>query len=133
MKALSIRQPWAHLIVHGGKDIENRTWITKLRGRFLVHASKGMTRQEHEFVCSFCAQRGLTMPPAFEHLERGGIVGSVEIVDCVTTSQSPWYMGNVGFVLANPAPLPFLRCNGQLGFFDVAEEVLAHAEQGGAA
>jgi hypothetical protein len=48
MKALSIRQPWAWLIVKGYKDIENRTWATKLRGRVFVHASKGMTRAEYE-------------------------------------------------------------------------------------
>ena len=41
MKALSIKQPWAWLIVNGYKDIENRTWKTNYRGTFLVHASKG--------------------------------------------------------------------------------------------
>ena len=39
MKILSIRQPWAHLITQGSKDIENRSWPTKYRGAFLVHAS----------------------------------------------------------------------------------------------
>lgn len=133
MKALSIRQPWAHLIIHGGKDIENRTWTTKLRGRFLVHASKGMTRQEHQVVAEFCARRVLPMPPAYEQLKRGGIVGSVELLDCVCTSQSTWYMGEVGFVLANAAPLPFIECAGRLGFYSVADEVLLRAKQGGAA
>lgn len=37
MKALSILQPWAWLIVNGNKDIENRNWHTRFRGRFLVH------------------------------------------------------------------------------------------------
>jgi hypothetical protein len=46
--ALSIRQPWAWLILHAGKDIENRDWPTKYRGPFLIHASKGMTRDEYE-------------------------------------------------------------------------------------
>lgn len=32
MKALTIKQPWASLIVHGIKDIENRTWRTDYRG-----------------------------------------------------------------------------------------------------
>lgn len=32
MKALSIRQPWAWLILHAGKDIENRVWQTRFRG-----------------------------------------------------------------------------------------------------
>lgn len=48
MKAISIRQPWASLIVLGIKDIENRSWPTSQRGIVLVHASKGMTRSEHE-------------------------------------------------------------------------------------
>mgnify|MGYP002359850962 FL=1 len=38
MKALSIRQPWAGLIIHGYKDIENRDWPTRYRGPLLVHA-----------------------------------------------------------------------------------------------
>ena len=38
--ALSIRQPWAWLIVNGYKDIENRDWKTHYRGRFYVHAGK---------------------------------------------------------------------------------------------
>ena len=38
MKALSIKQPWASLIAHGIKDIENRTWKTNFRGRIYIHA-----------------------------------------------------------------------------------------------
>lgn len=38
MKALSILQPWAWLIVEGYKDVENRTWKTGFRGKFLIHA-----------------------------------------------------------------------------------------------
>lgn len=36
MKAITIRQPWASLIVHGIKDIENRSWQTNFRGRVLI-------------------------------------------------------------------------------------------------
>ena len=39
MKAITIKQPWASLIVHGVKDIENRTWHTNFRGRVLIHSS----------------------------------------------------------------------------------------------
>jgi hypothetical protein len=39
-KALSIRQPWAHLIVAGIKQIENRTWTTRYRGPLLIHAGQ---------------------------------------------------------------------------------------------
>ena len=47
----------------------------------------------------------------------GGIVGSVEIVDCVTESDSKWFSGKYGFVLRNPEVLPFTPCQGKLGIF----------------
>ncbi len=40
MQALSVRQPWAWLIVAGYKDVENRGWATKYRGRILIHAGR---------------------------------------------------------------------------------------------
>lgn len=45
MKAITIKQPWASLIVSGLKDIENRTWKTNFRGRVLIHAGKTRERQ----------------------------------------------------------------------------------------
>lgn len=125
MKALSIRQPWAWLILHAGKDIENRDWYTPVRGRILIHAGKGMTRDEYEdaastaaVVAAIDANAPLELPP-FEVLQRGGIVGEVEIVDCVRDSESPWFFGKYGFVLRNPKVLPFTPYRGQLGFFYV--------------
>lgn len=123
MKALSVRQPWAWLILHAGKDIENRSWHTNFRGRVLVHASKGMTRDEYEDASDpLWASKGPVIElPSFEALERGGIVGMVDIVDCVRQSDSPWYQGEWGFVLRNPAPIPFRPLKGALGFFDVPD------------
>lgn len=129
MKAISIRQPWAWLIIHGGKDIENRDWPTKLRGRVLVHASKGMTRAEYEDVRGFLFMEReldhlLDQLPSFDSLQRGGIIGSVEIVDCVSSSSSPWFFGRHGFVLRDPSPMPFIPFKGALGFFDVPDDLL---------
>ena len=123
MKALSIRQPWAWLILHGGKDIENRDWPTKVLGPVLIHASKGMTRDEYEDAkdCYDHGDIGPDLPP-FEALERGGIVGQVEITGCVDESYSPWFFGKFGFTLSNPKPLPFRPWKGMLGFFEVPEE-----------
>lgn len=118
MKALSIRQPWAWLIVNGHKDIENRSWPTKFRGEILVHASKGMTQDEYLEADIIAAENKITIPP-FEELERGGIVGKVTITDCVAKSDSPWYMGQYGFVLEAAEPLPFQPYKGALGFFEV--------------
>ncbi|WP_312903576.1 ASCH domain-containing protein [Stutzerimonas nitrititolerans] len=116
MKALSIRQPWAWLIVNGYKDIENRSWATRYRGPVLIHAAKGMTRAEYEDGQELARHLGITLP-AFNELERGGIVGQAEITDCVSDSSSPWFFGKFGFVLANASPCAFQSCVGRLGFF----------------
>jgi hypothetical protein len=139
MLALSIRQPWASLILKAGKNIENRSWPTKFRGRMLIHAAKGMSRDEHEDAIAFAvaaihadprnadATKRTTLRDlgfAFEDLPRGGVVGSVEVVDCVKTSDSPWFMGEFGFVLRDPQILPFRPFKGALGFFNVPDELL---------
>lgn len=119
--ALSIRQPWAWLITHAGKDIENRDWRTTFRGPVLIHASRGMTRDEFDAAAIFCSGLDHEIPfPLFDQLKKsecGGIVGQAEIVDCVTQSGSPWFCGHYGFVLKNAKPLPFQPCKGALGFF----------------
>lgn len=124
MKALSIRQPWAWLIIHGGKDVENRTWHTRHRGRFLVHAAKGMTGADYANACNFCHRNGLPQPPCFDELKSkwcGGIIGSVDLVDSIDSSESRWYMGERAFVLAEPQPLPFTPLKGRLNFFEVPQ------------
>ena len=60
--------------------------------------------------------------PAFEDLERGGIVGMTTIIDCVSSSESRWFFGRFGFVLRDSKPLPFRPLKGRLGFFDVDQE-----------
>lgn len=118
MKALSIRQPWAWLIVHGHKDVENRTWPTTFRGRFLIHAGKTFDQAGYRWVVS----RMAIAMPAPELIERGGIVGEAEIVDCVTRFQSRWFAGPYGFVLRDARPRPFTPMAGKLGFFEVEIE-----------
>jgi len=104
MKALSIKQSWANMILTGIKDIENRSWPTWFRGRIIVHAS-----QSYDF----------TFPGDYQPLPRGSLLGEVDIIDCVTYSSSPWFSGPYGFVLANPmlypSPIPY---KGRLGLFN---------------
>lgn len=126
--ALSIRQPWVWMILNVGKDIENRTWQTHYRGKVLLHASTGGNREMWEDSVRKMIESGgwqnndlfdtLKSMPNYEQVERGGIVGIADIVDCVTTSTSPWFMGPYGFVLENARPLPLVPCNGRLSFFD---------------
>jgi len=126
MKALSIRQPWAWCIIHAGKDIENRIWNTGYRGPILIHAAKGMTRYEYEDCLAIAHRISITHPfptglilPAFEELDRGGLVGMADLVDVVNGSANDWFEGPFGFVLRNVKPLPFLPLKGRLGLFDV--------------
>lgn len=116
MKALSIQQPWAWLIVNGYKHVENRTWPTKYRGEFLIHAGK--KKDADGFI--FAQERGVKYPvdDSAMHLI-GGIVGIGEIVDCVTMRDDPWFFGPYGFVIQNARPLPFRPLRGMLGFFEV--------------
>lgn len=131
MKALSIRQPWAWLIVNGHKVIENRTWPTRFRGRALIHASKGMTRAEYDAARQMAEEiDSLIIFPRFDALARGGIVGAATVTDCLLSYKrtSPWHMqGCYGFVLADARPLPFVPLTGRLGFFDVPPEIAAMA------
>jgi hypothetical protein len=121
---ISVRQPWAWLIVNGFKDIENRGWATKRRGRVLIHAAKGLTRDEYARAAEFALFANGTVVPEFESLPRGGIVGAATIVDCVDGMFSPWFVGPYGFVLRSPQVLPFTPWKGQLGFFPVPESAV---------
>ncbi|HIE5440246.1 TPA: ASCH domain-containing protein [Serratia marcescens] len=123
MKALSIRQPWAWLITHGYKDIENRSWRTNYHGPVLIHASaRKPTKAEVEVAREILRQSAgwevaLRMPKP-EHFELGGIVGVATINSCVVGSTSPWFIGPVGFTLTNARPLPFRPLKGRLSFFE---------------
>lgn len=148
MKALSIKQPWAWLICTGYKDIENRNWrigrnprhgqyssrdidnfSIKLPERVYVHAGKqsDLTQETLDFI-----HKVMTVPLTHEYgstwkdvLNFGALIGEVDIVDCVTESDSPWFVGKYGFVLANPLLYPKpIPCRGYLGFFDVDTEDL---------
>lgn len=116
MKALSIQQPWAWLIVNGHKDIENRDWPTKMRGRVYVHAGKKIDKDGLEYIRT--NHPNISLPHVFE---TGGIVGSVNITGCVTESTDEWFFGEYGFVLSEPQVLSFRPYKGMLGFFEVTE------------
>ena len=123
MKALSIRQPWAWLIVNGYKDIENRTWNTKFRGRFLIHAGKQFDSDAYQWLHSkVCSLKRTIRFPMIQDFPRGGIVGEVELVDVITESESEWFEGPYGFLLKNPKFIPVVPLAGKLGFFDIAQE-----------
>lgn len=124
MIALSIRQPWAWLIIHAGKDVENRTWLTRFQGPCLIHASKGMTKQEYAEAFDLLDSietSGKLVIPSYDELPRGGIVGRMQITGCLRAYNSPWFVGPWGFVIEAATSLPFYPCRGSIGFFNVPD------------
>ena len=123
--ALSVKQPWASLIVHGHKPIENRSWGTLFRGRVIIHASKKLEPREMEACRHLMMERGIQLPDSsplkglsLHAYPAGGIVGVVTMTDCVTASEDPWFVGTNGFVFEEATPVPFRACRGALGFFE---------------
>jgi len=116
--------------MNADKDIENREWYTRFRGVMAVHASKGMTSIEYGNAWDFMYYEIDTeipdLIPGIHSIQRGVILGTVEIVDCVYKSDSPWFEGTYGFVLKNPRrlvePVP---CKGALGLWEVPKEIEA--------
>jgi hypothetical protein len=140
MKTLSIRQPWSWLILHQGKNIENRTWYTPYRGPLFIHAGKlwdeniqsGKASIDPEMFDLVMERYGITIEIVKQWIREsgkrtfgevfltGGIVGKVDLVDCVQNHPSIWAIkGQWHWVLEHPEPLPFMACKGQLGLFEV--------------
>jgi hypothetical protein len=119
MKALTIKQPWAHLIITGQKDIENRTWTTSYRGPVLIHAGKALDEIAYDVMRS---EEDVDLPHD-RYLDRGGFVGVAWLADCVTRSDSDWFEGPYGFVLTGVRRCQFYPCKGALGLWNVPETV----------
>jgi hypothetical protein len=83
MKTLSLYQPWATLVVIGAKKFETRSWATNYRGPLLIHASKKFTREDQRL----CYAAPFSKYVGGHFLDRGAILGRVELVDCITTEE----------------------------------------------
>lgn len=122
--ALSVRQPWAWAIIHAGKNIENRSWQgsnpgIKFRGPVCIHASTGMTRDEFDdAIEDIDYASNVDRLPQARELVRGAIIGVVDVVDVIRKSDSRWWCGPLGLVLANARAIDPIPCKGQLGFFE---------------
>lgn len=116
MKAITIRPEWAWLILHAGKDLENRSWQTRHRGPLLIHAS-AKRADDHQRIREWArTELGILMP---ETVPMGGIVGCVEVVEMVTSPvDSPWWIGPVAWRLVKPRVLPFRPMKGRLQLWD---------------
>ena len=137
IKTLSIRQPWASLIIHGHKPVENRSWRVAHRGPLLIHASKQFSLGEEDFLLSAileCLPDDLveaigSIP--WSDLPRGAIIGQVNLVDIVRDIDSPWAQENMLYwLLENPQafaePIPW---RGRQGLFEIDAAELEAAKE----
>ena len=76
MKVLTIKQPWATLIMQGNKRFEFRSWQTKYRGELLIHAGKGIDKEAIKRLSKYLPKE----------LPLGKILGKVTLVDCIKMS-----------------------------------------------
>lgn len=135
MKALTLTQPWATLVVLGIKQVETRGWSTPYRGPLAIHAAKGQRRWAKDFEVDLLL-RGIL--PAGVEIPLGAVLGTVRLVDCVATEalqgHDPMASGFVsaleddlgdfsprrfGWFLADPVPLDSpVPARGSLGLWD---------------
>lgn len=105
---LTIRQPWAWLIVNGIKDVENRTWKTNRRGMFYIHAAKASSMKDYklatQMLCEVYGDNHDVLMPPLKNMPHGGIVGSAEIVDCTKETDNPWHFSPETKEIADSLP-----------------------------
>lgn len=138
VRALTVRQPFASAIIFGGKDVENRGWGTRYRGRLLIHAGMGVDWKASAMAWTAA---GLTPPPPAGRFDRsawlaslplGRIIGTVILASChhESTEQprlscSPWGMPDQyhwDLIRARPLPEP-VPCKGALSLWRLPENV----------
>lgn len=140
MKALTVQQPWAWAIMHGGKTIENRTQNWNYRGPLAIHAGNRFSTRgaDSDLVHTAWHSHGSHKytPDDRDAFVYGAILGVVDLVDVHPESGccTPWgesaYVEHGGrerkqivhLVLENPRPLPEpLPCKGALGLWTPPE------------
>jgi hypothetical protein len=130
--ALSIRQPWATLVVYGIKTIEIRTWSTKRTGLIYIHAGREADRRDDAW--RFVPKELLEFTE-----RRGGIVGQARLRECLAYQDIDVFSQDVkkhfnrpdwfkpprlyGLVFEEAAPHDFVPCKGELYFFPVATNI----------
>lgn len=135
MRGISVRNPWAWAILHG-KPVENRGRPGWPLGEYALHASKMPAKpseaqfyelvDEMQIVRSMAERDGIKIPEITWrklHAMSGAIIGVMQIVDCVRTHPSAFYVGPFGLVLQNVRRIEPVPCKGSLGPWVVPADV----------
>jgi hypothetical protein len=94
MKALTVLQPWASLLVFGEKRFETRSWQTAHRGRIAIHAGLRRTDSARD-LCTIEPFRSALARHGIKHftdLPKGVIIGTIDLMDCMPVEAAAKYM-----------------------------------------
>lgn len=131
MKTITIKNPFSNLICKGIKDIENRTWKTKYRGKILIHSAKTSNKNFRCMNLIFTPEQWNSLSVKEQRImvcgifDSSAIIGEAEIVDCITDSNSIWALqNNYHWVLKNAVMYekPILNIKGKLSLWDYTGE-----------
>lgn len=130
--ALTLIQPWATLVLHHGKDVENRSWTPgdRLRAgaRVWIHAGKKLEGDTTQWALKEIP--GFAARMAEHDLPRGALVGHVRFDGASSMSTSPWFVGPIGWRISDPVALATpIPCFGALGLWKVPPSVLERAAE----
>lgn len=76
MKVLTIKEPWASLIIEGYKKYEFRSWRTNYRGKILIHAGMSLEKDMLERFEKYDL-----------HCSKGAIIGEAILTDCILVDE----------------------------------------------
>jgi hypothetical protein len=118
---LTVKNPWAYLIVSGLKDVENRSWKTNYRGKLLIHTSQ-IPIKFNSFEIFTPEQIEIIQIKNinFNNLINSAIIGEVELIDCIQNSNSIWAeSGQWHWILTNQEIYkePILNVKGSLSIW----------------
>ena len=126
--ALSLKQPWAALVVAGRKAIEVRRWATAVRGRVFIHAAKVPDDRPDAWA---------HVPDDLKPLAQlgGGLIGAADLTGCILYRTAGGFAADAakhlnptdwfepprmyGFVFRGGEPVPFVPCRGYVRFFTI--------------
>lgn len=93
LRVLTLREPYAWLVVNGFKDVENRTWLSHYTGRVLIHSAK-VVDEHFDRVANYAGTHFGIVVPDREELEVnncGRLVGVAHFGKMFKPLESPWY------------------------------------------
>ena len=151
MKAITVFQPHALLLVMGIKPIENRSWVTNYRGRLAIHAGlngsgRSKARCDDGWIERYRSW-GLAIPADPADYDYGAVIGSVCLYDCKTKWQvlcpdrvalnraarrrvgdNPWATGPKCWMVRDAQRCRPMAVRGDRGMFEIPDVIMAERE-----